>query len=78
MSKHSKDSGSWNSKDDGNSGMFGHVGTNKTSGQHNYYVGKEGSDSHCHAWNNTKTGESGVVHRGDCKVCQDEAGSGGK
>ncbi len=71
------ESGSWGSEDDGESGMFGSVHTS-SSGQHDYYVGHEGSSSHCHGWNNPETGESGVVHRGDCKVCQDESSSGGK
>ena len=72
------ESGSWGSKDDGGSGMFGSVNSNASSGQHDYYVGKEGSSDHCHGWNNKSTGESGVVHRGECKVCEDNSSSGGK
>lgn len=42
------------------------------------YSAKTGSSSHCHLYNNKETGERGVVHRGDCKVCDDNSsGTGG-
>jgi len=42
-----------------------------SKGQLNSLVGKVGSDTHCHLYNDTN-GNSGVVHRGDCKVCDDK------
>jgi hypothetical protein len=56
-----------------------HWGKSSTSssGQKDYYVGKnDGSGSHCHGYNNN--GNQGVVHRGDCKVCDDVSSSSGK
>jgi hypothetical protein len=52
-------------------------GTSSSDGaQVNHYVGKNDSDgSHCHMWSNSDSGTSGVVHRGECKVCDD--GNGG-
>lgn len=38
---------------------------------------KTGSDSHCHLWVDKSKGETGVVHRGDCKVCDDQGSGGG-
>lgn len=49
--------------------------TSSGSGQKDYYVGShEGGGEHCHGWNNKSTGSSGVVHRGECKVCGDAKG----
>lgn len=73
MSKHGE--GSWSSKDDGGSGKFGSV-SNDSKGQSNYYVGNESSGSHCHMWNNKATGETGTVHRGECKDCDDKSKGG--
>lgn len=33
------------------------------------------NDSRCHYYNNKESGESGVVHRGGCKVCDDNNSS---
>lgn len=64
-------SGSW--KDDSH---WGKVSSNDS--QSNYYVGKnDSSGNHCHMFKEHDSGESGVVHRGSCKVCDDEE-SGGK
>lgn len=41
-----------------------------SNGQHNDLCGKNGSSDHCHMWNDH--GDTGVVHRGECKVCDDE------
>lgn len=43
------------------------------------YVSNKGDGgNHCHLWVNKEEGESGVVHRGACKVCDDErTGTGG-
>lgn len=42
------------------------------------YTSKSGDGgNHCHLWVNKDSGESGVVHRGHCKVCDDNR-SGGK
>lgn len=36
------------------------------------FVSKSGDgENHCHLWVNKETGESGVEHRGACKVCDD-------
>lgn len=43
-----------------------------SDGQVNTYVGKVGSDNHCHSYK-TSESNSGVVHRGACKVCDDES-----
>ena len=44
------------------------------------FVSKKGDGAnHCHLWVNKDTGKSGVVHRGACKVCDDNnSSSGGK
>lgn len=47
-----------------------------SKGQVNDLSGKNGSSDHCHMYKDS-SGKSGVVHRGDCKVCDDEK-SGGK
>lgn len=67
--------GSWNSSDDGGSGQFGKV--SESGSQSNYYVGSEKTGDHCHMWK-SDSGSAGVVHRGECKVCDDEKSSGGK
>ena len=42
------------------------------------FVNKPGDGGdHCHLWVNKDTGDSGVEHRGHCKVCDDDK-SGGK
>ena len=41
------------------------------NGQVNELVGKIDSPEHCHLWK-TSDGDSGVEHRGHCKVCDDE------
>lgn len=43
-------------------------------GQINTYVGRAGSndDNHCHSYKSSD-GRSGVIHRGECKVCDDES-----
>lgn len=50
----------------------------KTTTQTNYYVGDKESGKHCHMWKEHDTGRSGVEHRGQCNVCEDEKSSGGK
>ena len=67
------ESGSWKSGDDGDSGSFGKVTV--TESQANYIVGSEKTGEHCHMWK-SESG-SGVVHRGECKVCEDSSGSSG-
>lgn len=63
------ESGSWS--DDSH---FGKVQSNDS--QSNYYVGSKETGDHCHMWKDKTSGESGVVHRGSCKVCGDSSGSG--
>jgi len=42
------------------------------------FTSKRGDgEKHCHLWVDKDKGESGVRHRGDCKVCDDKD-SGGK
>lgn len=39
------------------------------------FVNHDGDkERHCHLYNNKQTGERGVVHRGTCEVCRDNAG----
>ena len=65
------DAGSW--KDGGHWGKVSSGGS-----QSDYYVGKnDSSGGHCHMFREHESGKSGVVHRGDCKVCDDKK-SGGK
>lgn len=67
MSKGSE--GSW--KDDTH---WGKVQSNES--QTNYYVGgNESEGKHCHLYVENDTGRSGVVHRGECKVCEDNENS---
>lgn len=46
--------------------------TKSSNGQLNSYVGRVGSSDHCHMYNDPN-GNSGVVHRGECKVCDDKS-----
>jgi len=46
--------------------------TVSSKGQRDSYVGKNGSSDHCHMYNDPG-GNSGVVHRGECKVCDDNS-----
>lgn len=65
------DAGSW--KDESHWGKVSDKGS-----QSDYYVGKNDSTgSHCHMYKEGDSGSSGVVHRGSCKVCDDDK-SGGK
>ncbi len=53
-------------------GTWGSDKVNEKTGQRDSYVGTDkSSGNHCHGWNNPSTGEIGVVHRGECKVCKD-------
>ncbi len=37
------------------------------------FVGKKGDGAnHCHLWQDKERGTTGVEHRGNCKVCDDE------
>ena len=42
-----------------------------SGGQLNYLVGDEATGKHCHMYDNHETGQSGVVHRNECAVCDD-------
>ena len=65
----SKDNqGSWSSEQDGDSGKFGKVSDGEK--QDDYLVGDSETGKHCHFWKE-ESGESGVKHRGECKVCED-------
>ncbi len=44
----------------------------KDDGQIDYYVGNQQTGEHCHMYRNEETGSTGVVHRGECAVCEDE------
>ncbi|MCX6739516.1 MAG: hypothetical protein NT098_05750 [Candidatus Parcubacteria bacterium] len=52
--------------------------THNSWGQSNTSRGEEMTNhkgdgsKHCHMWNNKEKGDSGVDHRGNCKVCDDE------
>jgi hypothetical protein len=61
--------------DNRNDNKFEHA-EKSSNGQVNYYVGNKDSGEHCHMWNNTSIKESGVVHRGQCNVCDDNSSSG--
>lgn len=47
-----------------------------SKGQVNDLSGRVGSGDHCHLWKDS-SGKTGVEHRGNCKVCDDNK-SGGK
>lgn len=53
-----------------------HWSTSYTSkdGQSNDLSGKVGSGEHCHMYRE-ESGKAGVVHRGECKVCDDNTNS---
>jgi hypothetical protein len=39
--------------------------------QINHYVGYKDTGKHCHSYKEHDSGNSGVVHRGECNVCDD-------
>ena len=51
-------------------GDGGFVTIKETPDRVDVYVGDKGSSVHDHLYNDTKTGESGTVHRGGCDECK--------
>ena len=56
---------------DGERNIWGKV----TDTRSDMYANRDGDGAkHCHLYNNKEKNESGVVHRGTCEVCRDNAG----
>ncbi len=47
------------------------ISAQDTGSQVNYYVDSKETGNHCHMWRENETGGAGVVHRGECNVCED-------
>ena len=46
--------------------------TKKRKDRFDLFVTGKGEKKHCHYYYNKKTGESGMVHRGQCDSCSDK------
>jgi hypothetical protein len=65
VSKHTEE---WSESDDTHD-SFGKANASKAD----EFTSKKGDGGkHCHLWVDKEKGESGVVHREECKVCDDE------
>ena len=47
-----------------------------TGSQIDYYVGNKDTGDHCHMYKEHDTGNTEVIHRGECAVCEDEKKDG--
>lgn len=67
----------WTDKWSGSDDTHDNWGKSNSSEGHDFTSKSGEGDKHCHLWVDKESGESGVVHRGACKVC-DDSDSGGK